>query len=122
MTIEWWLSWDGHNPIGPVETEAVRQRIEAGSIPIGAYACAVGQTHWTRIAEIEVFGRVAAGSNGRRSRDTTDPKRIDLDSRFDDPAEHTVVNRAALESFDDPDEKTIVDRRPIGTSEPPPAS
>jgi hypothetical protein len=124
MTIEWWLSWDGHSPIGPVETEAVLQRIESGSIPNDAFACAVGQAHWTRIAEIEVFGRVANRSNGTRSRDTTEPKRMDFDPRAHDSGEHTVVtSRARFDlgnAFDDPDEKTIVDRRPIGPSEPPP--
>jgi hypothetical protein len=134
--MDWWMTEGDRDPVGPVSTELVLERIEAGEVPKDTLICEVGGTSWKWIGEVGAFS--AALDEDQRHRFDPENEQTPLDpvaldeflNRPDKATERPTAQRSRLrpseapprawaEHFDDPEENTLVDSVPLRPSEPP---
>ena len=54
--MEWYVSNEGSEPLGPLATDLVARGILAGKVPVTSLVCAVGDSRWMPLAAVPEFG------------------------------------------------------------------
>jgi len=94
----WWISTEGREPAGPWSAERVVADIRSREISANALVCEVGRTVWMALSDVAAFALAVRDAEfAARSGDVKVRLEPTFDA-FDDPHEHTIVDRPVFDS------------------------
>jgi hypothetical protein len=96
----WWVTTGEQVPLGPMSTEQVIALIRSGEVPRQALVCEVGGSAWRALQDVPEFATALGGFDPDTGRMSVEPHRLSHQT-FDDPHEHTIVERPVFASSDD---------------------
>jgi hypothetical protein len=100
-TADWWVTMGDPVPLGPMSTEQLIGLIRSGEIPGDALVCEVGGSAWRALGDVPELATAPGTFDPDTARTNIEPERFSHQVVFDDPHEHTIVERPVFASSDD---------------------